>query len=76
MDARTMEKFGFNPVKNMFPEMDCRICGIHNPFAFMAPKPKSGKPGDSWHCVCADCAENRLGWVDKRTGQLKPGVSI
>lgn len=76
MKPADMERFGFNPVKNMFPDMVCRICDARNPFAFLAPKPRSGRPGDSWVCICSDCAENRLGWIDKRTGNLNPGVSV
>ena len=76
MRADIAEQFGFNPVKNMFPEMKCRVCNARNPFVFFAPKPESGYPGAIWLCVCSHCAETTLDWVNRRTGQLKPGVTL
>ena len=74
--AALWEVLGFNPVKSLFPLMFCRVCDTQNPFVFLAPKPRSGKPGDAWDCVCFDCADKRLGWIDPRTGGLRPGVSV
>ena len=75
MNAARMEQFGFNPVKNLFPEMQCRICDARNPIAFFAPKPSSGRAGAIWHCVCFDCARDKLHWLDAQ-GALRPGVTV
>jgi hypothetical protein len=63
----------FNPIENLFPDMECRMCNARNPFAFLAPKPDS--PGLPWVCVCSGCAE-KAGWIDPMTGNLMAGYSV
>jgi hypothetical protein len=75
MKPETMEQFGFNPVKNMFPIFDCRICHARNPLVFFAPKPQSGYDLSIWHCVCFDCARDKLHWMDNK-GNLKKGITV
>lgn len=69
-------KSEFDPMRNKFPQMQCRVCDTWNPLVFLAPKPRTGRPGDTWICVCFDCADNRLGWINRATGDLKPGYSV
>lgn len=74
--TETMRQCGFDPMRNKFPQMDCRICETRNPLVFYAPKPTHGRQGAPWVCVCYDCAEKRMGWIDKRTGGLRDDVSL
>lgn len=49
------------------PELICRKCGTKNPFAYFAPA--------AGRCVCESCAR-KAGFVDPKTGTLKPGVEL
>lgn len=63
----------FDPMRNLFPIMDCRDCGKRNPLVFYGPKPMG--PGKVWCCMCYDCVEKR-GWINPRTGNLRDDVSF
>ena len=53
--------------------MFCRKCNKDNPIVYYAPVVQVD--GKSASVICLDCVSER-GWLDHKTGNLKPGIDL